>query len=435
MIKSILYKRVDNVSLVLFRVLFGLIVATELFSRLVSGWVRRIFVEPDFTFNFIGFDFLQPLPGDWMYVYVVVMIILSLCVMIGYKYRWSSILLLLMWLGIYFMQKTAYSNYHYLIILSLFILVLSPAHKYKSIDAWLKPSLKSTSMPQWVKLLFIAQIWIMYTYAAVAKLYPDWLDGTVPGIILKYASGPFENLAILNSDFSIFFIGYMGILFDFFIIPLLLWKKTRWLAFLVSVVFHVFNSYFFSVATFPFLTLSFTVFFFSDGFLRKKLMPYKPSNIITGYAIPKHHRFLSGCIILYITLQLLLPIRHWLIKGNVTWTEEGHRLSWRLMLRFRDGETRFKVFNKNTKDTIYVNKLDYLTKYQIGFLSKPDGIWQFSQHLKEEYQAKGQEVSIYVDSKVSLNQKEPLPFVDPQYDMAKAEWNYFFHNEWILVYE
>jgi uncharacterized membrane protein YphA (DoxX/SURF4 family) len=435
MISSILYKRVDNSALIVFRVLFGIIVATELSSRLISGWVRRIFIEPEFTFNFIGFDFLQPLPGIWMNVYFILMILLCLFIAIGFKYRWSTFLCLLMWLGIYFMQKTAYSNYHYLIILTLFILALSPANKYKSVDVWLNPSLKTNSMPQWVKLLFIAQIGIMYTYAAIAKLYPDWLDGRVPGIILEYASNGQNGLDLFQNKIAILFIGFMGILFDFLIVPLLLWKRTRWVAFSASIVFHFFNSYFFNVATFPFLSLSFAVFFFSEELIRKKFLPHKERLIDTELNIPKKHKFITGFFVFYLVLQLVLPIRHWFIKGDVTWTEEGHRLSWRLMLRFRDAETTFKVYKKATNDTVYINNADYLTKYQISFLSKPDAIWQFSQHLKNEFNEKGEDISIFVDSKVRLNHKKALAFIDPDFDMAKAEWDYFFHNEWILLYE
>ncbi|WP_316930169.1 HTTM domain-containing protein [Leeuwenhoekiella sp. MAR_2009_132] len=36
-------------------------------------------------------------------------------------------------------------------------------------------------------------------------------------------------------------------------------------------------------------------------------------------------------------MQLELPLRHWIIKDDVLWTEEGHRLSWRMMLRSKGG--------------------------------------------------------------------------------------------------
>lgn len=40
---------------------------------------------------------------------------------------------------------------------------------------------------------------------------------------------------------------------------------------------------------------------------------------------------------LYFLIQLLLPLRHFLIEGNVAWTEEGYRLSWRMMTRDKSG--------------------------------------------------------------------------------------------------
>ncbi|HBL78993.1 MAG TPA: hypothetical protein DDZ79_03155, partial [Aequorivita sp.] len=52
-----LFKQIDNIGLVLFRVVFGLLITIEAFGAIATGWVRRTLVEPPFTFNFIGFDF------------------------------------------------------------------------------------------------------------------------------------------------------------------------------------------------------------------------------------------------------------------------------------------------------------------------------------------------------------------------------------------
>jgi len=68
-------------------------------------------------------------------------------------------------------------------------------------------------------------------------------------------------------------------------------------------------------------------------------------------------------------------------------------------------------------------------------LSRPDGIWQFCQKLKKIYLAKGEEVEIYVRCMVSINGSETAPMINPDYDMAKAEWDYFWHNPWILLAE
>ncbi len=85
-----------------------------------------------------------------------------------------------MWAGVYLMQKSSYNNHYYLLMLLCFLMIFVPAHRYASIDTRENPQLKKISMPRWVWLLLVLQMWIVYTYASIAKLYPDWLDGTLP---------------------------------------------------------------------------------------------------------------------------------------------------------------------------------------------------------------------------------------------------------------
>jgi hypothetical protein len=91
--------------------------ATEAFGALMTGWVRRTLVEPEFTFNFIGFDWIQPLPGWGMYFYFALMGIMGLFIMAGYRYRMASFAFAFLWTGVYLMQKTSYNNHYYLMVL------------------------------------------------------------------------------------------------------------------------------------------------------------------------------------------------------------------------------------------------------------------------------------------------------------------------------
>src|SRR5690554_4354872 len=77
-----------------------------------------------------------------------------------------------------------------------------------------------------------------------------------------------------KKDFQMF-IAYMGIAFDGLIVPALLWKRTRWLAIIASLIFHIFNSITLQIGVFPYFALSFSIFFFPaeqvrNFFLRKK---------------------------------------------------------------------------------------------------------------------------------------------------------------------
>jgi vitamin K-dependent gamma-carboxylase len=59
-------------------------------------------------------------------------------------------------------------------------------------------------------------------------------------------------------------------------------------------------------------------------------------------------------IIPVLVIQLILRIRHHFIKGSELVTEEGHRLSLRMILREKSGYIRFKIVDNDTKkDTYY----------------------------------------------------------------------------------
>ncbi|MBG6132717.1 hypothetical protein IWQ47_004453 [Aquimarina sp. EL_43] len=438
MINRWLFTQVDNSSLIIFRVFFGFLIASEAIGAIFTGWVTRTLVEPRFTFNFIGLDFLQPLPGNGMYYYFAIMGIFGLLVMIGFKYRWSMIGYTILWAGVYFMQKASYNNHYYLLLLLCIIMCTLPAGNYFSVDVKQNPLLKKIAMPRWCILVIIIQLWIVYTYASVAKLYPDWLDFTVAkNLMAGKANYPIVG-NILQKHWTHVFIAYYGILFDLLIVPLLLWKRTRLAAFCFSVFFHLFNSIVFQIGIFPYLSLAFTVFFFSKErihhlFMRKKEF-YNAGEVI----IPSYRKFLLPVLTVWFVIQILLPIRHWIIPGDVLWTEEGHRMSWRMMLRGRYGTTNFYVVDKNDPKALQklINKNDYLSKKQLRLVSsKPDAMWQFAQKLKAEYAAKEKDIAIYVRSKVSINGKKYQTLIDPKVDLASASWNYFTTNPWILKYE
>ena len=61
MLNNLLYKSVDNSPLIVFRIIFGFLIAAEAWGAIFTGWIKRTLIEPEFTFNFIGFDFFQPL--------------------------------------------------------------------------------------------------------------------------------------------------------------------------------------------------------------------------------------------------------------------------------------------------------------------------------------------------------------------------------------
>ena len=172
-----IHQPVDNAPLVLFRAFFGFLLTAEAWGAIMTGWVKETFVEPAFTFTFIGFEWLRVFNGEVMYGWYGLMGLLGIGVMLGYRYRFCMIGYATLWHLCYLMQKTHYNNHYYLLVLLCWVMVFLPAHHWFSIDARRKPSIRSLHCPRWCLWLLIIQLWIVYTYAAIAKIYPDWMEG------------------------------------------------------------------------------------------------------------------------------------------------------------------------------------------------------------------------------------------------------------------
>ncbi|MFI2743007.1 HTTM domain-containing protein [Zhouia sp. PK063] len=431
---KLLFKQIDNAPLIVFRILFGLLIVAECFSDITTGWVKRIFIDPKVTFSFIGFEWLQPLPGYGMYYVYAVMAILGLFIALGYRYKLSLGVFALMWTATYLMHKASYNNHYYFLILLCLLLWYMPANAYASLDAKRNPSIKNIAMPRWCSLVVILQMWIVYFFASVAKIYPDWINGTVA----KNLMAERINYPVVGQFFQLhwfqWLITYSGIAFDFSIVPLLLFKKSRKWAFAAAIFFHIFNSFVFHIGIFPYLSLGIMLFFFDTQTIRDIFLRKKPHYMKGEVIIPKQKNIIYTLCIVYFAIQLILPVRHWFIKGNVLWTEEGHRLSWRMMLRSRSGYIQYKVIDKTTGRTFAVNPAKYLTpKQQAMAATRPDIIWQFSQYLKKIYAEKGEEIAVYVDGKVSVNKSNHYRLINPKINLAAEKWNYFMHNNWILT--
>lgn len=433
MLNNWLFKHIDNAQLVIFRICFGLLCFLESFGAILTGWVTRGLVEPRFTFTFIGFEWLQVFQGQGMYVYYSIMAVFGLLIMVGYKYRISIISFTLLWAGSYLMQKSSYNNHYYLLMLISAIMVFMPAHHDISVDAKLNATIKTNAMPNWCKLVFIIQLFIVYTYASVAKLYPDWLDGTVIEVLMKGKRNYYLVGDVLQQKWLQNILLWGGIFFDGLIVPLLLFKATRKWAFIISIGFHLFNSIVFQIGIFPYLALAFYLFFFPPKTIRNIFLK---TRVFYSDAEVKYPSFKNGYMalfLLFFSIQIVLPLRHYTFKDDVLWTEEGHRLSWRMMLRAKYGKIIYIVQDKETKEKQTIALDDYLTKKQQRSAStKPDVIWQFAHYLKEDFKARGQDVAVYVNSKVSVNGKRLQQFIDPNIDIASQPWKPLSHSEWIL---
>ena len=449
MFSEYLFRKVYYSPLVSFRVIFGLLIVAECWGAIYTGWVQSNFVDPKISFSFIGFEWSNVFLGAKMIYFYIAMGILGWFIAFGFAYRFSTIVFALLWSLTYFMQKTSYNNHYYLFMLVSWMMTVIPAHQFFSVDSLMFPKIKRLTCRNWVPTLFIIQLLIVYTFAAFHKIYPDWFNGVFLqmkfheyGELLTFK----YNLAGLGKvvsslEFAQVF-AWTGFFFDLLIIPAMMFKKTRSLAIKCAIFFHIFNSAVFGIGIFPFFALAMMIFFYDPVKIQEMVFPKKSfmmdrsdeDNLLTTRRV-----MFSYLLCFYVLWQVYLPVRHLFIPGNVFWTEEGHRLSWRMMLRNKAGEIEVFVAKpdpKNKGKFLKREKIkldDYLTYKQISKLAiSPDMMWQFARFVKHDYAEKGiKDVKVFVDAKVSVNGSEYYQFTNPNYNLGVTTWSYFGHQKWI----
>jgi hypothetical protein len=138
----------------------------------------------------------------------------------------------------------------------------------------------------------------------------------------------------------------------------------------------------------------------------------------------------------FFVLQLALPFRYLLYPGELFWTEEGFRFSWRVMLMEKAGYAQFKIVDAEQGRQFYVDNSEFLNPFQEKQMAfQPDFILEYAHYLADHYRAQGMtDPQVYVvESYVGLNGRSSQPFVDPQVDLAKVEIS-LRHKNWLLPF-
>lgn len=430
--------------LLVFRITFALMLLGSIVRFWAKGWIKELYIKPAFFFSYYGFEWVKPL-GIYTYALFAICALAALLVAIGLFYRAAAVALFLSFTYIELMDKTTYLNHYYFVSLVCLLLIFLPANAAFSVDAWRRGK-SYTHVPRFTIDVLRVMMGILYFYAGLAKVNSDWLLHAQP---LRTWLPAKNDLPLLGPLFNQVWVAYLfswaGCIYDLTIPFWLSWKRSRSGAFLGVVVFHVLTAVLFPIGMFPYIMIVSALIFFPPPFHQKilnglsaifrfrKLSPQSP---VTFAFAKKAGNWLRTGLILFIILQLVLPFRYVLYPGELFWTEEGYRFSWRVMLMEKAGYTLFKVKDKATGKQVQIDNGDYLTRLQEKQMSfQPDMILEFAHHLADEYKQKGwKDPAVFVDSYVTLNGRLSEPFIDPKVDLA-AEKESFRHKTWIIPFK
>ncbi|XP_069558795.1 vitamin K-dependent gamma-carboxylase [Brachyistius frenatus] len=461
---SLLNRPTDPASLGIFRCLFGLLMAIDVTQERGLSHLDYKYLDGAPVCRFPLFNFLQPLPLDWMYLVYVVMFLGALGIMLGCFYRLSCLMFISTYWYIFFLDKTAWNNHSYLYGLIGFQLTLMEGNRYWSIDGLRRPSIRNAHVPLWNYTVLRSQIFIVYFIAGVKKLDADWVEGySMSYLAHHWLFDPFK-LILPVELINLLVVHGGGLVLDMTAGYLLFFDATRPYAFFFVSYFHCMNSQLFSIGMFSYTMLATSPLFCHPDWPRRFFARF-PSFLraVLPFTSPEPQHSTScvyqeirsaerqetpavptapklrlkqklGAIftILYIIEQLFLPYSHFITQGYNNWTNGLYGYSWDMMVHSRSHQ-HVKITYKDGKtgEIGYLNPGVFTQSRR--WKDHGDMLKQYStclNHFLPRYNISDPE--LYFDIWVSINERFQQRIFDPRVDIVKADWSPFQPNPWLM---
>ncbi|XP_039625315.1 vitamin K-dependent gamma-carboxylase isoform X2 [Polypterus senegalus] len=413
------------------------------------------------------FNFLKPLPMDWMYLLYVVMLFGALGIMLGCLYRISCLMFISTYWYVFFLDKTTWNNHSYLYGLIGFQLTIMDANRYWSIDGFFNSKKKNAHVPLWNYTVLRAQIFIVYFIAGVKKLDGDWVGGYSMNYLSQHwLFDPFR-LIFTDEMTSLIVVHGGGLILDLTAGYLLFFDATRPITIVFVTYFHCMNSQLFSIGMFPYAMLATTPLFcypdwprrlfakfptclrgvlppvmtnpqtsvsclYPEVELKTKGLTAEQSLQVKPTRASLRHKLGAVFTIIYIAEQFFLPYSHFITQGYNNWTNGLYGYSWDMMVHSRSHQ-HVKITYRDTKtgDIGYLNPGVFTQSRR--WKDHGDMLKQYAvclSHQLSKYNISEPEISF--DIWVSINERFQQRIFDPRVDIVKADWSPFKPNPWLM---
>ena len=426
---------IDGASVAFIRISFAAIMVYWLAMHLVVDKIAYNYYDPSFLFPYTGFEWIQVWQGRGLHVHFLTVMVAALGMLFGVFYRCSSVIFALGFTYIFLLDKASYQNHYYFICLLGVLFVVCPAERVLSFDA-IRKKLPHT-LPRWVLLLFQFQIGVTYFFGGIAKMNTDWLAGFPMRQVLAEKHEHFLIGSFCGEEWFVMFFVWSGMLFDLLIVPMLLWKRTRILGFCFALTFHLLNASLFRIGIFPWAMIFLTTIYFAPDWPRKSLGwlfgPTPNDEKIESEKTSMLSWFRYGFVCLFVALQILVPLRHFVFIENTSWTERNHHFAWHMKLRAKNSVVRFYAFDPKSGKHELFKLQNHLKVHQLRRMSRdPWMIRDFAKFIKRRYAENGfDNIAVRAFTLCSLNGRTPQLLINPELDLTQDE----MPDGWIMPLE
>jgi hypothetical protein len=414
---------VDPASAAALRILFGALLAVAVVRYFANGWIEAQYERPTYFFAHEGFEWIRPLPAPWMRVLFAGLGVAALLVALGLFYRVAIVLFALGFTWVHLCDRAIYLNHYWLVSLLAGLMACLPLHAAWSLDARRRPELRRTAFPGWGLGALRFQVGLVYVFAGLAKLQPDWLLRGEPLHTWLAAS---EGLPLVGAwagerGFAVA-LSWLAAAFDLAVPFLVLWPRTRVPAFLALVGFHALTAWLFPIGLFPVFMTAFATILLAPSWPRRFLPARFAAPEPRAEPLPPRAstRALLGA---WAALQIALPLRCLALPDDVLWAERGFRFSWRVMLTDKSGTATFRLRDPATGAAWEERPEAHLTPHQARQMAgQPDMLLQFARFLAARARAAGHpHVEVRVETLVAMNGRPGRAIVDPTRDVARGD--------------
>ncbi|MCC6566979.1 MAG: HTTM domain-containing protein [Chloroflexi bacterium] len=425
----------DLLPLAIFRIGFGVLMLFSALRFTTLGWIDAFYIAPGYHFSYFGFDWVRPLPPAGMYAAFAILSGCAVLIALGLFYRAAIVTFFVLFTYVELIDLAYYLNHYYFISVMSLLMTVLPLNRTLSLDARWRPELRASTAPAWMVAAPRIMLGLVYVYAGIAKLNPDWLIDAQPLRIWLRASAGMPVIGpLFDQPWIAHAMSWAGAAFDLTIPFWLSWRRSRPLAYLVVIGFHTMTGLLFPIGVFPWVMIACTLVFFGADdwrWLFARIGRTLPTADPTRAVRPA--RWIAPAVALFFAWQVLMPLRHWLYPGNYLWTNEGFRFAWHVMLVEKNGAVTFRVEDPATDRFWIVYPSDYLTRVQEHQMSfQPDMIAQFARFLADKYAPIcGCEPAVYADTHVSMNGRPGQPIVDSGRDLSRVRRS-LLSADWIV---
>jgi vitamin K-dependent gamma-carboxylase len=414
-LRDALMTPVDGASLAVVRIAVGAMGAASVIRLWALDRIGPLFADPEIHLSYPGLEWVPRLEPGGVHLLSLAILAFSLLLILGWHTRLVALGFAVTFTWFEWHEASTYLNHYWLVSLLAVLLAIVPSGSAFSLDARAGRVVRTVAMHVWA---VCAQLALVYLFAGLAKLHPDWLIDAMPLRLWLPARAEVLPLAgaLLAEPWVAHAASVAAAGFDLSIGFLLLWRRTYRFAWVAVIGFHVATWILFpGIGLFPFVMMAASTVFLSPSWPRRLLG--RPSKRNPQPATRGRPGWVAVALAAWIAVQVALPLRHVVDAGDPRWTGVGYRFAWNVLAMEKAGSLVLRV--SDGRSTWIDDGSRLFTEHQLTVAaSDPTLIVQVAHAVGRYWEDRqGGAITVNAESFVSVNGGPPLPLMDPGVDL------------------